>query len=129
MFWLWLSELVILVARKTAYPSTNWNLTGWENFFDENLYGPSRFIQQRFIHKVHPATEDDFSNLKDDAGAMFAISGLRLDLPSGENDLLTFISAKYPDPSTTPAILELGSYYYNKNGLKIGGNLYNGRSE
>ena len=95
-----------------------------KTFFDENLYGPSRYIQQHFIHKVHPATEDEFSNLKDDAGAMFAISGLRLDLPSGENDLLTFISAKYPDPSTAPAILELGSYYYNKKWFKKSVDIY-----
>lgn len=89
-----------------------------QELFDKNLYGSSRYINTEFIHQVHPATEDDFTNLKDDAGAMAAISSLRADLMSGENELLTFINQKYPDPVSTPAILELGSYYYNKKWYK-----------
>jgi tetratricopeptide (TPR) repeat protein len=87
-------------------------------FFDHSLYGPSRYAQNRFIHQVHPVTDFDFSMLRDDASAMYGISGMRLELPCGENDLLTFISRKYPDPTTTPAIMELGSYYYNKRWFK-----------
>ena len=93
-------------------------------FFDNNLYGPTRYAQTKFIHEVHPASVDDFSMLKDDAGAMTAISGIRLDLPSGENDLLAFITLKYPDPSSTPAILELGSYYYNQRWFKKSVDIY-----
>ena len=87
-------------------------------FFSQNLFGPTRYAQNKFIHQVAPVADFDFSMLKDDAGAMYGISGIRLDLPSGENELLTFISEKYPDPTTTPAILELGSYYYNKRWFK-----------
>ncbi|MGB4959570.1 MAG: tetratricopeptide repeat protein, partial [Saprospiraceae bacterium] len=95
-----------------------------QRFFDASLYGPSGFAHQTFIHQVHPPTEDDFMNLVDDATGMKAIGGLRLDLLSGENDLLTFISRKYPDPVTTPAILELGSYYYNKKWFKKSTEMY-----
>ncbi|MBL0025515.1 MAG: tetratricopeptide repeat protein [Saprospiraceae bacterium] len=94
------------------------------DFFDHNLYGPARFFNDKFIHQVHPISEDDFTLLRDDAGAMSAVSGLRLDLPSGENELLTFITRKYPDPSTSPAILELGSYYYNKKWFKKSVDIY-----
>ena len=93
-------------------------------FFDNSLYGPARYAQTRFIHEVHPLPEDDFSMLRDDAGAMNAISGLRLDLTSGENDLLTFITQKYPDPTTSPAILELGSHYYNQKWFKKSVDIY-----
>ena len=89
-----------------------------QDFFDQNLYGPSRWQHSQYIHLVHPATEDDFVNLKDDAAAMYAISGLRSDMMSGENEVVSFIHAQYPDPVTTPAILELGSYYYNKKWYK-----------
>jgi len=95
------------------------------SFFESSLYGPAGFSQEKFMHQVHPATEDDFTNLQDDAAAMKAISSLRLDLTSGENELITFITEKYPDPSTTPAILELGSYYYNKKWFKKSIDMYN----
>lgn len=87
--------------------------TGQE-FFDYNLYGPSRQMHNDFIYIVQPATENDFSNLKDEALVEYAISGLRADMMSGENELITVINNKYPNPVTIPAILELGSYYYNK---------------
>jgi hypothetical protein len=93
-------------------------------FFEKSLYGPAIYAQNKFIHQVHPITDNDFTLLKDDAGAMKAISGLRLDLPTGENELLTFIASKYPDPTTTPAILELGSYYYNKRWFKKAIDIY-----
>ncbi len=83
-------------------------------FFDHNLYGPARYMLGQFITSKQTSTEDDFSNIKDDAASMMAISGLRSDMMSGENELVTFISHKYPDPVTIPAILELGSYYFNK---------------
>ncbi len=95
-----------------------------KSFFESSLYGPAGYSQEKFIHLVYPPTEDDFSNLTDDAGAMKAISSLRLDLTSGENELITFITEKYPDPSTTPAILELGSYYYNKKWFKKSIDMY-----
>ncbi len=84
------------------------------SFFDYSLYGPARYSLRQFSEQKHPATEDDFSNIKDDALSMSAISGLRADLMSGENELVTFINHKYPDPVAIPAILELGSYYFNK---------------
>lgn len=87
-------------------------------FFDHSLYGPTRYAQNKFIHQVSPVTDFDFSMLRDDAHAMYGIAGMRLELPSAENELLTFISRKYPDPTTSPAILELGSYYYNKRWFK-----------
>lgn len=89
-----------------------------QELFDKSLYGPARYTHHQYIHQVHPVTDDDFANLRDDAGAMAAISSLRADLMSGENELLTFIQQKYPDPVTTPAILELGSYYYNQKWYK-----------
>ncbi len=94
------------------------------SFFDAALYGPARFAQDKFIQQRFPATSDDYTNLQDDAAAMVAISALRLDLTSGENELLTFIGQKYPDPVTTPAILELGSYYYNKRWYKKSIDMY-----
>jgi tetratricopeptide (TPR) repeat protein len=89
-----------------------------QELFDMSLYGSARYTHHQYIHQVHPATDDDFANLRDDAGAMAAISSLRADLMSGENELLTFINQNYPDPVSTPAILELGSYYYNKKWYK-----------
>lgn len=83
-------------------------------FFDHNLYGPARYMLGQFINSKHPASEDDFENIKDDAASIIAISGLRADLMSGENELVSFINHKFPDPITIPAILELGSYYFNK---------------
>ncbi|MCZ2101489.1 MAG: tetratricopeptide repeat protein [Chitinophagales bacterium] len=82
--------------------------------FDYNLYGGARYPLQLFAEQQRPAPEDDFANLKDEALAMAAISGLRADLMSGEQELVAFINHKYPDPVTIPAILELGSYYFNK---------------
>lgn len=83
-------------------------------FFDHSLYGPARYMHRQFMDSKQLATEDDFSNIKDEAASMYAISGLRADLMSGENELVTFINHRYPDPVTIPAILELGSYYFNK---------------
>ena len=84
------------------------------SFFEYNLYGPARYMLRQFTEQKYPAPEDDFSNIKDDALSMSAIAGLRADLMSGENELVAFINHKYPDPVTIPAILELGSYYFNK---------------
>jgi tetratricopeptide (TPR) repeat protein len=89
-----------------------------QELFNKSLYGSARYTHHLYIHQIHPTTEDDFVNLRDDAGAMAAISALRADLMSGENELLTLIQQKYPDPVTTPAILELGSYYYNQKWYK-----------
>lgn len=82
--------------------------------FDHSLYIPARFHLQQFNQTQSLATEDDFDNIKNEAASMFSISGLRADLMSGENELIRFIHLRYPDPVTTPAILELGSYYFNK---------------
>ncbi|KXK36900.1 MAG: hypothetical protein UZ09_BCD002002334 [Bacteroidetes bacterium OLB9] len=105
----------VLTAQKTAIDRDLQNTykTG-QDFFEHSLYGPSRWMNTQYIRILHPATEDDFTNFKDDAEAMYVIAGLRADLMSGENELVSFISEKYPNPVTTPAILELGSYYYNR---------------
>lgn len=89
-----------------------------QELFDHQLYGASRHTLDRFTHQIHPATEDAFVNLQDEAIGMKAIAGIRADYMSAENELLTFIHQKYPDPVTTPAILELGSYYYNQKWYK-----------
>lgn len=107
----------ISVDRLQPYKSGN-------DFFDYNLYGAARLAYHQFIHQVCPATQDDFVNLKDDAQAAHAISGLRLDLPDAENELMSFISRKYPDPAIIPAVLELGSYYYNKKWFKKSTEVY-----
>ena len=78
-------------------------------YFDQQLYGPSRHMVDQFNHLVHPAHIDDFTNLGDDATVMYGIAGLRLDVTGAEDQLLSFIDLTYPDPVTTPAILELGS--------------------
>lgn len=93
-------------------------------FFDAQLYGPTRFITNEHIRQSIPPTQDQFDNLINDAAVLSAISGLRLDLSSGENELLSFIGLKYPDPITTPAILELGSYYYNQKWYKKSTEMY-----
>ena len=85
-----------------------------QEFFENSLYGATRYGYGKYIQTKNPAINDDFSNFKDDAAAMAAITGLRADYMSGENELLSFINKKYPDPVTTPAIMELGNYYYNK---------------
>lgn len=85
-----------------------------QEFFENSLYGATRYAYGKYIQAKNPAINDDFSNFKDDAAAMAAIAGLRADYMSGENELLSFINKKYPDPVTTPAIMELGNYYYNK---------------
>lgn len=89
-----------------------------QELFDHQLYGASRYTLARFAHQIHPATEDAFVNVQDDANGMRAIAGMRADYMSAENELLTFIHQKYPDPVTTPSILELGSYYYNQKWYK-----------
>lgn len=89
-----------------------------EAMFMDQLYGPAIHCHSQFIDRVFSGTEDNYIQYKDDAASMQAISALRLDLSSGENDLIRFIQAKYPDPVTTPAILELGSYYHNKRWYK-----------
>ena len=93
-------------------------------FFENSLYGPARYMHQQFIKQIHPPTEDEFSNLKDESAAMMGISGLRLDLSGSENDLIRFINQKYSDPVTTAPILELGSYYYNKKWFKKATEMY-----
>lgn len=93
-------------------------------FFEAELYGPTRFITNEHINHSIPPTQDQFDNLINDALVLSAISGLRLDLSSGENELESFISLKYPDPITTPAILELGSYYYNQKWYKKSTDMY-----
>ncbi len=105
----------VLTAQKTAIDRDLQKTykTG-QDFFEHSLYGPSRWMNTQYIRILHPAAEDDFNNFKDDAEAMYVIAGLRADLMSGENELVSFISEKYPNPVNTPAILELGSYYYNR---------------
>ncbi len=93
-----------------------WNLG--QELFDKSAYSPSRYMLNQFINLEHPATEDDFSNIKNEAEAMYVVGGLRLDLLNGEKEVVRFINNKYPDPSSNPAILELGSYYYNKKWYK-----------
>ncbi len=89
-----------------------------QELLEISAYSPSRYMLQQFINLAHPANEDDFANLKDEAAAMYVISGLRLDLLNGEKEVVRFINNKYPDPSSNQAILELGSYYYNKKWYK-----------
>jgi len=101
---------------------------GWyklgNTFFTKNLYGPSRYAHTKFLHQVQPVSQEDFGILQDESEAAAGISALRLDLTNGENDLLTFITHKYPDPTTIPAILELGSHYYNKKWFKKSSDIY-----
>lgn len=119
LLWVFLAIYLPLSAQQTAIDlDLQKPYKMGQDFFEQSLYGPGRWQQSQYIHLVHPATEDDFANLKDDAAAMYAISGLRADMMSGENEVVTFIHDKYPDPVTTPAILELGSYYYNKKWYK-----------
>jgi tetratricopeptide (TPR) repeat protein len=119
LLWVFLAIYLPLTAQQTAIDlDLQKTYKMGQDFFEQSLYGPGRWQQSQYIHLVHPASEDDFANLKDDAAAMYAISGLRADMMSGENEVVTFIHDKYPDPVTTPAILELGSYYYNKKWYK-----------
>ena len=83
-------------------------------FFDHNLYGPASHTMGTFLSQPWMAIENRSETYTHEAGSIMAISNLRLGLTSGENDLIRFIAAHYPDPSSTPAILELGSYYYNQ---------------
>lgn len=110
---------VFLSAQENAQSiDRNGKWTWGQELFDDSAYSPSRFMLNQFIQLAHPATEDDFNNIKDDAEAMYVIGGLRLDLLNGEKEIVRFINKKYPDLSTQPAILELGSYYYNKKWYK-----------
>ncbi|MBK7635555.1 MAG: hypothetical protein IPJ13_15720 [Saprospiraceae bacterium] len=79
-------------AGKMQRALTDFDYKMGQYFSAQNLFGPTRYAQNKFIHQVAPVADFDFSMLKDDAGAMYGISGIRLDLPSGENELLTFIS-------------------------------------
>lgn len=82
--------------------------------FTNNLYGPARWWFDNYLQSPYMAVEERKNIPDNDARAMSAISGQRLGLTSGENELLRFIAAYYPDPSTTPAILEVASHYYNQ---------------
>lgn len=63
-----------------------------QEFFENSLYGATRYAYGKYIQAKNPAINDDFSNFKDDAAAMAAIAGLRADYMSGENELLSFIN-------------------------------------
>ncbi|MBC7886188.1 MAG: tetratricopeptide repeat protein [Saprospiraceae bacterium] len=118
IFILLISRLVMTGQENAIHTDRLESYKTGQFFFDNSLYGPTRFMLQDYIDAIHPTVRDQFENLKNEATVMSAIAGMRLDPDGGENELISFINLKYPDPVTTPAILELGSYYYNKKWYK-----------
>ncbi|MBK9734286.1 MAG: tetratricopeptide repeat protein [Saprospiraceae bacterium] len=124
-----ISAVLFTIIKLTAQENA-WSIDRLQKYklgqdmFENKLYGPAGNFLKEYIHMAHPATHDDFINLQNEAQAITAISSLRLDLTSGENELLSFINRYYPDPITTPAILELGSYYYNQKWFKKSSDMY-----
>jgi len=95
-----------------------------KDFFNHSLYGPSAYINGQYINLPKSAitSQDTYYGL--DAAAMIAIGSLRQELPSGENEVASFISHHYPDPATIPVVTTLASHYYNQRGYEQAIDMY-----
>lgn len=121
LLWTWVfvwAGLTVNAQENARSLDRNMSISQGQELFDDSAYSPSRFSLQKFMQTIHPPTEDEFENTRKDAEAMYVIGGLRLDLLNGEREIVRFIKETYPDPASQPAILELGSYYYNKKWYK-----------
>ncbi|MBK9257615.1 MAG: tetratricopeptide repeat protein [Saprospiraceae bacterium] len=85
-----------------------------QEFFNNSLYESARDAMGKFIALSTSGSDASYTKLEDDARLIYAISGLRLEKEEAENEMLSMINLHYPDPVVNPAIMELGSYYYNK---------------
>jgi len=87
-------------------------------FFEHYLYGVAQKKYADYSHLSTMSVEGNYKKLKDEAAFQSEIAGVRMEFPEAENKLNYLVDEHLPDPVTTAAILELGSYYYNKREYK-----------
>ena len=83
--------------------------------FDDNLYYFAKYYSDLFSDSYSPPYVYDFDNLIKESVITSGIASNRLEQYGSEETLIKNIKEFYPNPVAIPAILELGSYYYNKN--------------
>lgn len=83
------------------------------DLFDQSVYLAARYELDQFVKLPDQPNFGINDRLIRDAKVKSVVAALRLNLPQAESELVNYIDQYYPDPVTTPAILELGSYYYN----------------
>lgn len=83
------------------------------DLFDQNVYLAARYELDKFVSLPDQPNFGVNDRLIRDAKVKYVVAALRLNLPQAESELVNYIDQYYPDPVTTPAILELASHYYN----------------
>jgi len=109
-----LSINILICQETTLHRDRLKEFKAGQAFFTNSLYEAARDAMAGFIAQVSSGPDGKFTKLEDEARLIYVISGLRLQKEEAENEVLSMINLHYPDPIVNPAIMELGSYYYNK---------------
>ncbi|MEZ4911968.1 MAG: tetratricopeptide repeat protein [Saprospiraceae bacterium] len=105
-----------LMAQSKDIRNNNFQYNDFaRQLFDESLYVHASRYSELFKDEVKLPYLFDFQNLIQESDVIKAISEIRTDRTGSESELTKVIQEQLPHPSAIPAVLELGSYYYNKN--------------
>jgi tetratricopeptide (TPR) repeat protein len=108
-----MTGLLAFAQESAQYRDKLANFKSGRYLIDKSLYLPAKYEFEHYIAQPDRPSFEKYDRLKTEAALGSVVSGLRIDLPKGESEVINFIELNYPNPICKDAILELASYYYN----------------